>query len=142
MEIVPFRAGMFDLMVMQDVEAYLKPYLIPGLGKDLEGAHSWAGIVKDKVIGCGGIFSYWPGRGEAWAYLDRNCGRHFISIHRAVQRYLAGCAFRRIEAAVDSEFPAAHEWVLKLGFTVEAPVMRNYAPDGRSCTLYSLIKDT
>lgn len=97
-------------------------------------------VVDGKIVACGGVTEYWPGRGEAWAVLDPECRREFILIHKVVGRYFQLCSIRRIEAAVDVDFTPGHRWIRALGFQLEAKRLRAFLPDGKDASFYSLVR--
>jgi hypothetical protein len=102
--------------------------------------YSYAALKDGKPILCAGVVTYWEGRGEAWAFLVPGNRREFIACHNAVKRFLASCPLRRIEAAVQSNYRNGHRWADSLGFRVEAPCLKHYAPDGADYTLYARVK--
>lgn len=106
-----------------------------------KAAHSYT-IRTDsgEIALVGGLAEYWPGRSEAWVLFNRNCRAHIVGIHRIVKRFLDIVPVRRIEAAVN---PVAdcfgQRWVQKLGFELEAPLLRGYLPGGNDCALYARV---
>lgn len=96
---------------------------------------------QGKIIGAAGAVELWSNRSELWAMLDRESGKHMVSIHRTVVKILKILPFRRLEATVDKDFEQGHRWVKLLGFTMEAETLRAYNPDGRDSSLYALIKE-
>lgn len=94
----------------------------------------------DRVMMCGGLVPYWAGRAGAWATFNKDCRKEFIGIHRVVERFIKVAPFKRIEAPVDVNFEPGHRWVKALGFTLEAPLMKSFLPNGVDCSLYSRVK--
>jgi hypothetical protein len=93
-----------------------------------------------RVMMCGGLVPYWNGRAGAWATFNKDCRREFIGIHRVVERFFKIAPFRRIEAPVDVDFEPGHRWVKALGFTLEAPLMKKFLPNGVDCSLYARVQ--
>ena len=140
MKIDVFKAS--DLMELDEQEAtqWLRAYVRPEHAAALERGMSYTARVDGKIVVCAGVVEHWEGRGEAWAFLAKDSGKHFVAIHRAVKRFLDVCPIKRIEAAVDYEFEPGHEWVTMLDFKIEAQRMRGYFPDGRDATLYARVR--
>ncbi len=57
-------------------------------GQSLETPWSFTGVHNDTIIGCAGAVELWPGRACLWALLSDDAGRHFLTIHRAVEGFL------------------------------------------------------
>lgn len=141
-EVVKYRAEHMKFLKEQPATAYLSEYMSSDADLALESAtYAYTAFSKatGKPILCAGVHEYWPGRGEGWAIFDVNCRREFFAVHSAVKRFLSVCPINRIEAAVDVDFEAGHRWVKALGFTLEAPVLKAYRPNGADCSLYALI---
>lgn len=110
---------------------------------DLSGQYGMAftALSDGQPIACAGVLEVWAGRGYAWALLGKECGRHFLAIHRAVNRGLVLSGLRRIEMAVDAEFLPGCRWAHLLGFRLETPdPMRAFLPNGRSAYLYARVQ--
>lgn len=124
---------------------YLSDYVNPDRLIALEQMpHSFSALAPPdgRVVACAGVIQQgWPGRAEAWAFFDPNIGKHFISVHRAVNRFFEATEIRRIEAVVDRDFEAGHRWIKMLGFQLEAEKLRKYTVDGRDVSLYSRVKE-
>ncbi len=97
--------------------------------------------VEGRVVACTGVFEYWPGRGEVWAILDKDCKEEFLYIHKAAKRFFEVCPVNRIEATVELGFPEGHRWMRLLGFELEAPVLKKYFPNGSDCSLYAKVRN-
>lgn len=97
-------------------------------------------IIKDRVVACVGLVPYWNGRGEAWAIIDRESGKNFVSVVRALKRLIARIDCNRIEATVLRNFNQAHRLVKLLGFELEAECMRKYGVTGLDYSLYARVK--
>lgn len=92
-------------------------------------------------VACAGVVEMWPNRGHAWALLGDNAGPHMIAITRAIRAFLDALPLRRVEMAVDPDFPAALRWARMLGFECETPSpMRAYCPDGRGAYLFARVR--
>jgi hypothetical protein len=140
MRIIPFKQHHLEIIELQESQAYLSSWVTPDAAKALEAHISFTGIADDKVVGCAGMIKrseYW---GTVWAYLSKDSGKHFVSIHRAVRKLIEGSMLKRIDATVDFEFEAGHRWLKLLGFEMEAERMRCYRPDGGDSSLYARIR--
>ncbi|HNA61448.1 MAG TPA: hypothetical protein PKW79_00020 [Rhabdochlamydiaceae bacterium] len=98
-------------------------------------------VETKQVLFCGGVSEYWKGRGECWAVFHHNVRSKFVQIHRCVLRYFEMCPIKRIEATVKYDFKEGHRWIKALGFTLEAPRLRFYYPNGDDVSLYSRVKE-
>lgn len=140
MEIVPFKPEHLARIRLQGAQEYLASYIDPSSISALQAGTAFSAIDGDVVLGSSGIIPIWQGRAIAWAWLSQDCGRYFVRIHRAVKRFLDLSDIRRIEATVDCDFAAGHEWIQMLGFELEAVRMRSYRPDGNDMALYARVK--
>lgn len=84
---------------------------------------------------------YWEGRGEAWAIIDDDCKKEFLTIHNFAKRFFEICPLKRIEATVDAGFSPGHRWVKMLGFKLEAPLLKSYLPNGGDSSLYAKVRE-
>lgn len=140
MEIVDFKADHLFQLDLQDAQQYLGVYIQRDQATALEQTPSFTGVEGDAIVGCAGIIPMWHGRAMAWAYLSSLAvGPTFLSVHRAVKRFLDVCYVQRIEMTVDCDFEQGHRWAMMLGFVKEANCMRAYRPDGGDCALYARI---
>lgn len=141
MDIVEFKAEHLSQMDLQDGQSYLSDLLSHEQAKAIEHTE-WAftGVCNGRVMACGGILPVWPGRGMTWAYLsDKAKASAFVQVHRAAKAIVDNCFLHRLEATVDVDFEPGHRWVKLLGFDLEAPVLKNYRPDGGDCSLYARV---
>lgn len=139
---VNYKAEHLDQIVEQKATAYLRAYITPDHMRELEKSKmSYTGIVNGRVVFCAGVIEYWPGRGEAWTFIDGDCKKEFYAIHKIVKRFLEVCPVKRVEATVDVGFEQGHRWVKNLGFKLEAPVMKSYMPGGGDSSLYAKVRD-
>lgn len=101
---------------------------------------SWTGRIGDRIVGCAGVITFWPGRYQAWAVISATIGPEgMVQFTKAVRRFLA-LKTGRIELVVAAEFKAGHRWARLLGFSLETPEpMRRWFPEGGDASLYSRI---
>lgn len=137
MIIVPFRVEHAQRLQLQPGQAHI--VVNPDVMLPLEGELSFAALDEQRVLAVAGITEIWQGRAQCWAMLAGGLGRHFVQIHRAVQRALDMSDYRRIETYVDSGFAEGHRWIKMLGFTHEGRA-RAYSPEGRDCDLYARVR--
>lgn len=137
-----FQAAHIKQIQEQDATRALNEFVTDADEKALENCRfAFTGFGDGKPVICAGLAEYWTNRAEAWAIVDRNSLPYFTQIHYAVKKFLEICPIRRIEAAVDVNFKAGHRWVKLLGFTLEAPVVRKYLPNGTDCSLYAKVRE-
>lgn len=138
-KVVSFEATHLYRMNVQGAQAPLRSQVSPMQARAVEGPMSFTALADDRPVCCAGVVEYWPGRGEAWAFLADDCGREMRAVTAAVRRFLDVCPIRRVEAAVDVDFEPGHRWCRLLGFALEAPRMRAYLPNGGDCALYARV---
>lgn len=139
MIVEPFKPEHLMRLDEQEMTAWLKTYVRPEHAEILAASPSYTGRVGDQIIACAGVLQYWPGRGEAWAFLAKDSGKHFVAIHRAVRSFFSSFDMARIEAAVDKQFIQGQRWVELLGFDMEVACARKYFPNGRDAVLYAKV---
>lgn len=127
----PFRGSDFLEVVQQPpLEAGMSiPFnLNLDVCRALEG-NAWSGWVGASVVACGGTVPVWQGRNLAWCYLTRPAKRYLLKITNLAAEVIAH-APGRVEATVRADYPGGHRWMERLGFEVEAPLMRRFGPYG------------
>ncbi len=135
-----FQAAHWDEMLEQQAMAWTRKFITPEQLQELERHYAYTFRNDGKIIMCGGFIKYWEGRGEAWAHVAQDAGRHFITLTKMVRRLMQVIPLRRIESLIDVKFPQAHRWMLALGFEMEAPLLKSYFPDGRDAALYARVR--
>jgi hypothetical protein len=101
--------------------------------------NAYAALVDGRAVAFGGCLELWQDRAYAWMLIGEDAGPHFFTIVRAVAGYLQAAPWRRIEAAVASDFRQGHRLIKMLGFEFEGR-MRAFSPDGLDHDLYARIK--
>jgi hypothetical protein len=104
-----------------DLSTDLTPWSDEGL--------AWTAEHEDQILACWGMIPQWQGRGVVWSILSKNCGPHFVVIHKSALSFLAGLDMRRLEAQVDVGFDQGVRWMRLLGFELES-YKRAFRPDG------------
>lgn len=97
-------------------------------------------LVDGRVVMCGGVVEYEPGKFEAWASVDKDGRRHALAIHRTARDVMSAAleTCRSIRALVVKDgFHEGHKWVRRLGFR-PAGVVSGQHPAGVDCVLYAL----
>lgn len=139
--VTPFEADHFWRVKLQAAQAHFRDLVTPEGVKSLEGTHACTLMDDGKPLVCAGAFEHWPGRALVWSFLsDDVTPKNFRSVHAEGRRWLAALPFRRLEADVDVGFANGHRWMRALGFTVEAPLRRQYQPDGGDAVGYVRLK--
>lgn len=101
------------------------------------------GVIGGRVMFCGGIVPYWPGRGWVWALFSEESKLHFVPMIRDVKRFFTeqlATSYRRLELAVPFDFAIGHRRAEHLGFKVECERAKYFLPDGGDCSLYVLTR--
>lgn len=144
LDIVPFEPEHLKQIApriqpwQEDMRAYFDR---PGYAEMLTRNGEAYTMTKDGVaIACAGVQEAWENRGIAWALLTLDVGPHMRALTRAVSIYTNTLAkWHRIEAYVDTRFPAGERWIKMLGFRIEG-VMRQFTPDGADNFLCAKLK--
>lgn len=102
--------------------------------------YAYAMLEDGQPVACAGIFEFWSGRGEAWAFIIEGKPHLFLRLHRAVSAFLKDVPMRRIESTVRGSFLNGHRWAMMLGFECERYEMKGYGPTGEGYSAYALVK--
>lgn len=141
MVIVPFEPSHLRSLVLQEAQAWMGPMIGGDYGDSLvRGGPCFTALDDGRVLACAGVIRMWENRGQAWALMSADSGRHFVGIYRGIRRFLDMDETRRVEATVDSNFDAGHRLMRMLGFEREGR-MRAYLMDGRDCDLYARVRE-
>lgn len=143
MKIVPFCAEHLRKLQVQDAQLRSVSWMPADQAEtiqNLPAVKAFTALDGEEVLACAGVLELWEGRATAWAFLSKNVGRRFATIHRAVKRYLDMTDYRRIEAEVEFEFKEGHRWMALLGFKRETERMVAYFPDGSDASMYVKVK--
>jgi hypothetical protein len=135
-----FQAWHLEKLFEQGAIPHMRPHFTPDVLRAMEETKNFitAHDQTGKILACGGVTQFWPGRGEAWAVFDPECKKHFLALHAAAKKHLSGVR-GRVEAVVDKDFIKGHRWVRALGFELEAPVVKAYLPGGKNGSLYARV---
>lgn len=140
-DVVRFKAEHYFALNEQEATSYVNEFMSEKSIKALENnEHSYSIFIGGRLVACAGLVQFWNGRAEAWAMIDEDCRKEFMTLHNVVKRFLDVCPVKRVEAVVDAGFSAGHRWVETLGFELEAPLMRSYGINGGDCALYARVK--
>jgi hypothetical protein len=143
MKVVKLKAEHVRILKQTEAVSYLKDFSTDATDEALANQEYAFAFLTDagELKGAAGVVQYWPGRGEAWAIFNSNCGtQDFLQIHTITKKFLADCPVKRIEATVEFDFVNGHRWIQALGFICEAPLMRAYGPKGNNFSMYSKVR--
>lgn len=103
------------------------------------GGTALAARYHGRVIGFGGLASYWTGRAGAWCFLRADIPKAaWVPLTRAVRASLDAAGIRRIEADIRQGFVAGGRWACLLGFRNEG-AMPAYWMDGATYLRFARI---
>tara|TARA_Y100000593_G_scaffold83341_1_gene156960 strand:- start:1443 stop:1943 length:501 start_codon:yes stop_codon:yes gene_type:complete len=143
-KLVPFQPFHMKLIQRNEFDIYIEKimpnwndYLLSYANNGL----TFTGLVDGKVYAIFGLILYpIPGLAEAWLVSDKDLGRETVAFQRAITRFFPFIAkkkqLRRIQVIIRTSHVRFLRWIKRVGF-VEEGVMRNYAPDGSSFTLFA-----
>lgn len=140
MQITPFQAEDFHLLVPQPAQAWVRDVVTSAELRDAQGPNSCTAWVDGEPMWCFGWFEVCPTRAVVWTFMSANAGPHFTAIHREAKARIEALPHRRVETTVDWDFDAGHRWVRMLGFDLEHPRLRAYRADGGDSALYARVK--
>ena len=142
--VIPFHPAHLKALVLQPHQAFMGSQVASdGYGQVLADAPgvAYTGMADGRIIACAGVMEIWAGRGAAWAFLAQDKPETFRQVHRAVKLFLDSSAMTRIEAYVDTDFPAAYRWMKLLGFERETPAPMRAFAGSRDMYLYARVND-
>lgn len=122
---------------IQSNQRHITSYLS---GVDFSHLQGYTALEGDTVLFCGGLQLIYGNRYIAWSVFSEHSGRNMLGIIRGIKKVINQYT-GRIECTCDVNFSAAHRLVKLLGFTCEAPLMKQYELDGRDSSLYSLVRN-
>lgn len=123
-----------------DLRAWAKEFEIsPEYAVEMEEGGGWSAIDDGKAIACGGLLYLRPGVGWAWTLLARPWRKHARKITGKCAEAIDSSPFRRIEAVAHADNPNAGKWLTRLGFSLEAERMKDWATDG-DYALYAKVR--
>lgn len=140
MRLESFKAEHIDLFAGDfGPQEWLAPYL--ELGAMIE-SRAYSVFDDPHFLGSFGLHPVHAYRGVVWALIKPSNPVNFLKFHRCAARVLAGWKedYRRIEAYVDPDFPAAVRWIKLLGFRVECELKPYFFPDGRPASEWVLLR--
>lgn len=144
----PFKAqDMIDIIESGTKENNLKLYGNANL-KELaqeteEDGLSFAGVVNNEVVGCGGVRILWPHVGEVWMMLSPKVNGYPTTtwevIKEGFEKIIEENDFARLQGWCRQGFAKAHTVFKHLDFEPEG-IARKYTPYGVDCILYAKVK--
>lgn len=140
MIVIPFRAEHFRDIYVQPAQEYVRRYVTAEEVRQLEAQNSFTVVHNNILLACFGWVTVYPTRALLWALIAGNSGPHFVGMTRIAKRLVEGLEFKRLEMEVDCEFEQGHRWAKMLGFTLEAPRLRGFRPDGGDSAIYARVR--
>ena len=105
----------------------------------VRSGNAFTALSDGRAVAFGGCLELWQDRAYIWSLIGEDAGPHMRTLVRAAAGYLKAATWRRIEAAVASDFEAGHRLVRLLGFEFEGR-MKAFSPDGADHDLYARVK--
>lgn len=132
--------GDTDKINLQPAQEYMSNWsmMTADLTDLSEAGLAWTAEHDGQVLAIAGLAPQWENRACAWALISDAAGDHFLTIHKAVKRFLTMSEYRRIEATVDVGFTEGERWMNLLGFEYEG-LMRAYRPDGQDMLMFARV---
>jgi hypothetical protein len=142
-ELINFRSSHLEPLSKEPLNAWLSEWIDSPFGKSLESIQSKTFIYKGEVMVCGGITPYWSGRGQLWTVFSEKSKHNFVPVFRVIKKWLNSLLnenYRRIELSVDIGCDVGKRRAEMLGFYLETELARQYLPDGKDVSIYSLVR--
>jgi hypothetical protein len=141
MLVVPFLpAHLIEIQAQPQTPKDLSIFGDPSYGESLSsGGEAFTVFHDGEILACLGVFQFWPGRGVCWAVLSSDLRKHMVGLSKRIRTFFDQSGYRRLEATIAPDFPAAIRWAELLGFEREC-LMRAYTPSGADQYLYSRVR--
>lgn len=112
-----------------------------GLAEMAEVQGSFTGVVDGKVMVCGGISVYWPGRAHLWTMFSECSKENFVPVFRGIKRFLKEQLeiHRRIEVSIPCDFTVGRRRAELLGFKLETAFAESYFSTGKDAAIYVMV---
>ena len=139
MKIIPFETDHLDQMAdFGNQENLIRPMIdqIHEARYEDRGP-AFSACVDGRVVGCAGLVEMTQYRAYTWAIISKqDFAQRFVSIHRAVKRFLDEQTYKRIDAQVAFDDTDGHRWMSLLGFRREVFCRSWFMPDGSAISEY------
>lgn len=142
-DLVPYKREHLIPLLDQRENLSVKELFISGTAESLEKSDAFTLLVNGVPSVCGGVLRYWEGRGQIWCVFNEDFRHNFVPVFRGIKVYLSEQlkTYRRIEASIPIDFPKGRRRIEMLGFKLECELAEKFLPDGRSCSLYALVRE-
>lgn len=139
-EVVPLKIEHVSYLLSKPQNHTDKNFFPPHTIPRLEGNGFVTGLMNGVPAICGGVVEYWEGRGYAWCLFNPEIRQEWITLFRAIDKYLKEILprYNRIEVCVPLSIPVGHRRVTMLGFVEETARAKRFLPDGQDCSIYVL----
>lgn len=143
-ELVKFEASHMITLSQEPINKWVEGMVLSGQAAELEeGDNNFTFLIDGYPHMCGGIGTYWNGRGQLWSIFSERSKDNFLPSFRCIQRWLIEQRkiFRRIELSVDYEFEQGKRRAEMLGFKLEIERARKFLPNGKDVSLYAMVSE-
>ena len=140
-EIIRFKAEHIWFLSLQEYDSIeLGGYNLSFYKHAEKLNHAYTIVVNGVICACVGLVEYWENRAEVWTIIDKNSGKYFYQIVKAMKKLISNLDTIRIEATVVKDFKQGHRLVKLFGFELECECMRKYGVTGLDYSLYARVK--
>jgi hypothetical protein len=133
----PYEPGDLDELIANEPPFYQKVL------SNLPPRPAYTVYFEGQKMMCGGVNIFWPGVGEAWAYISPKIAVFKRPLLVYTRQYLDHMmeteGLWRLQAVVRSDFPAALRFARHLGFEVESKLI-GYGIDKTDCFMFTKVK--
>lgn len=146
-ELVAFKKDHLVSLLDQKINVHCKEWFLNGIADVLANLKPGQGeamsiIHNGVVMCCGGINTFWPGRGHLWCVFNEESKRSFVTTFRLVNKWISSLKYNRIELSVDhgEHFKVGARRAQLLGFKLEIWKAEKYLPDGGTVAVYVKVR--
>src|SRR5216684_976556 len=141
-EIIKFNGEHLKSIISQDMNKHQRDVFPDELIEQIEKRSCQITILyKDKIMLCGGVTPYWPGRAELWSVFSENSRQYLVPTIRAMKWWIREqikLNFRRLEWASSVDNLNSKRMAKIIGFKLEIECAKNYLPNGEDCSIFSM----
>lgn len=135
MTVAPFKPEDLDEIDLQPDQTSWRDHRDPEYAQELARHLAVTARDGDRIVACAGVLPLERDVGQAWAFVARDAGRHFLRFRRMVVRMFECSGKSRILASTECDFAQGCRWLEILGFE-RIDRIEECWPDGRAHWLY------
>lgn len=121
-----------------------------GWAQALAASPAKTAVYDGKIVGCGGVFIWWPGMAEAWATFIHDIGKYPIDpriVGQQLHQWMEEYKLNRVQSPLRADWEDGIKYAKWLGFrpdgwpdVPDGVRMEHYHYDGTAAIMYSIIR--